>query len=159
VLIFVAVINSTETSVLQAIASLCNCHTRASPLKCVVCGPKDVGKSTFCQRLCNELLQSDSVEEVAFLEADCGQPAQGPPCFVSLSYCRCPRLVPPSLGTGRPDKSAFVGDTSAHSHPLLYLQSITKLLREYAAKVDAGVSVAIPACPVAGTIASYVHFA
>jgi polynucleotide 5'-hydroxyl-kinase GRC3/NOL9 len=131
----------TVLCVLQAIVNLCREHSHTKPLNCVVCGPKDVGKSTFSQYLCNELLQMESVSEVAFLEADCGQPSLGPPCFVSLSYCRHSRFMPPSLGIGRPDKSVFVGDTSAHSHPILYLQSISKLIGEYAAKMEAGVSV------------------
>lgn len=123
---------------LQAALGLCEAHSTATPARCLLCGPKNVGKSSLAQCLCNELLQLGAVDEVALLEADCGQPAIGAPCFVSLAYITSPQLCAPGLGSSQAAASAFVGDTSAHSHPVLYVQSVARLAAEHAARVQAG---------------------
>ena len=131
-------INCIGANALQARDQLREQHTAHAPLVCVVCGPKNVGKSSFARHLVNDLLQSEGTDAVAFLEADCGQPAVGPPACVSLSRLTEPQLLLATMCTAAPDHCAFVGDTSAEGHPALYLAAIAKLAAIHRARWRTG---------------------
>lgn len=95
---------------------------------CLLCGPKNTGKSSLARHLVNDLLQEAACPEVALLDTDLGQPERGPPGFVSLSYLAQPLLLPASLAAAEPEHACFVGDVSADVHPQLFLRSVAKLL-------------------------------
>jgi polynucleotide 5'-hydroxyl-kinase GRC3/NOL9 len=122
----------------QAIEALRSFHSPRAPLCSIVCGPKNVGKSSFARHLCNDLLQEDHTAEVAFLEGDCGQPGIGPPGSVTLTYLRQPLLLPASMTQKNADLSAFIGDTTPESHPLLFVRALSKLIAVHRAKWQAG---------------------
>jgi polynucleotide 5'-kinase involved in rRNA processing len=123
---------------LQAQQQLRAYHGRQSPLFCVICGPKNVGKSLLARHLVNDFLQTPGTEEVALMEADCGQPAVGPPGHVSLSYLKAAQLLPATMCMQQPDLSVFVGDASPEGHPVLYLRALAKLAATHKARWQAG---------------------
>ena len=101
-----------------------------SELTALVCGPKNVGKSTFCRRMVNKLLNSNAV--VAYLEADCGQPEFTPPGSVSLTLIDAAISGPPFMHPKKATQSCFIGDTTPKNDPVLYFNSILYLLDWYA---------------------------
>lgn len=62
--------------------------------KVLLLGAADVGKSSFCQFLCERLLAAE--HDVALVDADIGQKDIGPPAAVTLGY---PRLGTPLSDT------------------------------------------------------------
>jgi GTPase SAR1 family protein len=112
---------------MQAMQQIRGQHTPQLPMCCVICGPKKVGKSSLAQHMVNDFLQEGSIDAVGMLELDCGQPAWGPPGFVSLKRCTEPQLILGAQNAARPDHSVFVGDVSAEAHPLLYIHAAAKL--------------------------------
>jgi polynucleotide 5'-hydroxyl-kinase GRC3/NOL9 len=100
-----------------------------SELTALVCGPKNVGKSTFCRRMVNKLLNSNSV--VAYLEADCGQPEFTPPGSVSLTLIDTAISGPPFMHPRKATQSCFIGDTTPKNDPVLYFNSVLHLLDWY----------------------------
>lgn len=100
-----------------------------NPPKILICGPKKTGKSTLTRRLVNALLvHHDSVN---LLEADCGQPQFGPPGFVSMTNVSEPLLLPPPCLLRQPDEMMAIGDVSAESNPITYINTIRKLLESH----------------------------
>lgn len=59
----------------------------------LVCGKKNVGKSTFCKYMINSFLSI--TQKVAFLDCDLSQQELNPPGFISLSILKEPLLGPP----------------------------------------------------------------
>lgn len=99
------------------------------PLVVVVCGNKNVGKSTFGRWLVNRLLTV--VSRVAYLDTDCGQPEFTPCGLVSLHWVEQPVFGQPHLHPRQPLTARFIGDTSPKSDPRLYLLAIQDLVRRY----------------------------
>ncbi len=54
--------------------------------KILVLGDTDRGKSTYCRYLCEQLLDSDRGETVAYIDADVGQKDIGPAAAITLGY-------------------------------------------------------------------------
>ncbi len=54
--------------------------------KILVLGDTDRGKSTYGRYLCEQLLESDRRETVAYIDADVGQKDIGPPAAITLGY-------------------------------------------------------------------------
>ncbi|GLD94566.1 hypothetical protein PINS_up003177 [Pythium insidiosum] len=96
----------------------------------VVCGGKDVGKSTFCRYLVNRLLSLHDV--VAFLDTDLGQPELTPPGVVSLHALTAPLLGPGFTHMKTPLRAFFCGGTNPGTDPLYYMRAVRSLLRLYA---------------------------
>lgn len=92
----------------------------------LVCGPKKAGKSSLARRVVNNLLAHH--DSVTLLEADCGQPHFGPPGFVSSTEVMEPLLLPSNCLLRQPDEMMCIGDVSAESNPILFINSIRKLL-------------------------------
>ena len=113
---------------LQCKDMLQQAHASQRAVVCLICGAKNTGKSALARHLLNDLLQEQSCSEVAMLDTDLGQPEQGPPGFVSLTYSTEPMLLPAGLSTSAAEHACFVGDVSADAHPELYLRSTAKLL-------------------------------
>lgn len=63
---------------------------KCSPPIILVCGPRKIGKSTFCRFLLNKLLNVH--DEIAHIDLDPGQTEFMPPGFVSLNLLSSPLL-------------------------------------------------------------------
>ncbi|KAJ0408054.1 hypothetical protein ATCC90586_003689 [Pythium insidiosum] len=103
-----------------------------SAQRIVVCGGKDVGKSTFCRYLVNRLLALYDV--VAFLDTDLGQPELTPPGMVSLHALTTPLLGPGFTHMKTPLRAFFCGGTNPGTDPLYYMRAVQSLLRLYERK-------------------------
>ncbi|CEP19192.1 hypothetical protein [Parasitella parasitica] len=97
------------------------------PLVAVVCGGKDMGKSSYSRYLINRLLAKYS--RVAYLETDVGQSEFTPSGLLSLHYIDSP-VLGPSYTHQRlePERSFFFGSASPRSNPEYYLACISELV-------------------------------
>ncbi|TPX45882.1 hypothetical protein SeLEV6574_g03594 [Synchytrium endobioticum] len=100
---------------------------------CVI-GSKHVGKSTFSRYLTNCLLNNS--ENVAYLDADLGQPELSPVSTVSLHSLSTYLLGPPfthlhmsSSESASTAKSVFLGATTPKDEPDAYLDALSELIR------------------------------
>ncbi|KAI8645291.1 hypothetical protein BD408DRAFT_339149 [Parasitella parasitica] len=97
------------------------------PLVAVVCGAKDMGKSSYSRYLINRLLAKYS--RVAYLEADVGQSEFTPSGLLSLHYISNPILGPPYTHQQlEPERSFYFGSASPRSNPDYYLACINELV-------------------------------
>lgn len=107
--------------------SLENAAKRATPVVSVVCGAKDMGKSSYCRYLINRLLTK--YKQVAYIETDVGQSEFTPAGLLSLHYLSNPILGPPFTHQQlEPERSFFFGSTSPRSNPDYYLECINELI-------------------------------
>ncbi|KAK4511252.1 Inorganic pyrophosphatase [Mucor velutinosus] len=98
-----------------------------SPLVSVVCGAKDMGKSSYSRYLINRLLAK--YNRVAYLETDVGQSEFTPSGLLSLHYISNPILGPPYTHQQlEPERSFYFGSTSPRSNPDYYLACIHELV-------------------------------
>lgn len=113
----------------------------------LICGAKNVGKSTFAKYLCNQML-SNSVNKVAFLDCDVGQPELSAPGILSLTILSKPLLLPPyahmicdstfarnmaeSYAAAKDHYSAiFYGSTTPKTNPVSYTNAVKELMKSY----------------------------
>lgn len=100
-------------------------NTIQGPPIVVICGSKNVGKSTFSQYLVNTLLNRYS--EVGFLETDVGQPELTVAGCLSLHILSKPVFASSQWHLQTPHKCFFFGDTSPKSDPEAYLRCFVEL--------------------------------
>ncbi|XP_027867218.1 polynucleotide 5'-hydroxyl-kinase NOL9 [Xiphophorus couchianus] len=93
----------------------------------LVCGVKNVGKSTFIRILINTLLNHTS--NVDYLEGDLGQTEFTPPGCLSLSTVKEPLLGPPFTHQVTPDHMIYYGQSSCETDLDGYLESLKSLWR------------------------------
>ncbi|XP_076023277.1 polynucleotide 5'-hydroxyl-kinase NOL9 [Genypterus blacodes] len=93
----------------------------------LVCGTKNVGKSTFIRVLINTLLNHTA--SVDYLEGDLGQTEFTPAGCLSLSTVREPLLGPPFTHQRTPEHTIYYGQTSCESDLDRYLESLKSLWR------------------------------
>ena len=100
---------------------------KVSSPKVIICGPKGVGKSTFCQYLINSSVRHHSV---TYLETDPGQPAFTPPGLIALHSLSQPILSPSFARCNVPGliRSQHIGNVSPRDNPQHYIKCITDLL-------------------------------
>ncbi|GAA5810990.1 hypothetical protein MFLAVUS_004419 [Mucor flavus] len=107
--------------------ALQNASSRERPVVSVVCGAKDMGKSTFCRYFINRLLAK--YKKVAYIETDVGQSEFTPSGLLSLHYVDQPLLGPAYTHQHiEPERSFFFGSTSPRSDPDYYLECINELV-------------------------------
>ncbi len=87
-----------------------------------VAGPKGSGKSTFSQQLLHAYAP---LEEVEYLETDCGQPQFTPSGLVSL--CRAPSMRPFRYDDEEGLRGHHIGHVTAKANPQHYLSAIDDL--------------------------------
>ncbi|KAL7065240.1 hypothetical protein AAHC03_05638 [Spirometra sp. Aus1] len=116
----------------------------AKPLKILLCGPKNVGKSTYMRYLVNRLVTSTKKETVAVLDCDVGQTEFTPSGMMSLTLIHKPLLGPPfthPLGTAsRRVRQCFFGDLTPAANPSFYVQCLRYVF-------DAYLRLELPNCP------------
>ena len=99
-----------------------------TPLRAVVIGPKNVGKSTFVRFVTDKLLKSDQ-QAVFTLETDCGQPDNTPPGIISLTRRR---LLPNSdFVDNEIISQRFLGFTNPASNPFTYIRTIEQVVSDH----------------------------
>ncbi|XP_008565240.1 PREDICTED: polynucleotide 5'-hydroxyl-kinase NOL9 [Galeopterus variegatus] len=95
----------------------------------LVCGPQDIGKSTFNRYLINQLLNSISC--VDYLECDLGQTEFTPPGCISLFNITEPILGPPFTHQRTPQKMVYYGKLSCKSNCESYIEIIKYVFSSY----------------------------
>lgn len=93
----------------------------------LVCGPKNVGKSTFIRTLINSLLNHST--SVDYLEGDLGQTEFTPSGCLSLLTITKPLLGPPFTHQTTPEHMIYYGDSSCESELDRYVESLKFLWR------------------------------
>ncbi|GAA6216681.1 polynucleotide 5'-hydroxyl-kinase NOL9 [Lates japonicus] len=93
----------------------------------LVCGTKNVGKSTFIRTLINTLLNHTT--SVDYLEGDLGQTEFTPAGCLSLSTVREPLLGPPFTHQRTPEHMIYYAQSSCESDLDRYLESLKSLWR------------------------------
>lgn len=114
-------------------------NAKERPVVSVVCGAKDMGKSSYSRYLINRLLSK--YKRVAYIETDVGQSEFTPSGLLSLHYLTQPILGPPYTHQQiQPERSFFFGSASPRNNPDYYLECINELVdhwkRDQAAVFD-----------------------
>ncbi|CAO3614406.1 unnamed protein product [Mucor hiemalis] len=114
-------------------------NAKERPVVSVVCGAKDMGKSSYSRYLINRLLSK--YKRVAYIETDVGQSEFTPSGLLSLHYLTQPILGPPYTHQQiQPERSFFFGSASPRNNPDYYLECINELVdhwkRDQAAVLD-----------------------
>lgn len=101
----------------------------------LICGEKDLGKSTFTRYLINRAFNHiDSTCDVSYFDCDIGQ------CEFSIGGClsyallRSPLLGPPCShiqSDPKPDRLLYYGLVSPQAAPVRYLQYVDKLRKSW----------------------------
>ncbi|XP_077314467.1 LOW QUALITY PROTEIN: polynucleotide 5'-hydroxyl-kinase NOL9 [Lithobates pipiens] len=95
----------------------------------LVCGPQNVGKSTFNRYLINQLL--DHIPCVGYLECDLGQSEFTPPGSISLLNVTKPILGPPFTHQSDVQKMVFFGDTTCEQEIERFIESVKYVITSY----------------------------
>ncbi|KAM4651103.1 polynucleotide 5'-hydroxyl-kinase NOL9 [Discoglossus pictus] len=95
----------------------------------LVCGPKNVGKSTFNRYLINQLL--NHIPCVGYLECDLGQTEFTPPGCVSLINITKPVLGPPFTHQQDTQKMTYFGETSCEQDMERFVESVKYVITAY----------------------------
>lgn len=109
---------------LNTVVSVCKGDIDSCPV-ILVCGTKNVGKSTFIRVLINTLLNYTA--SVEYLEGDLGQTEFTPAGCLSLLTVREPLLGPPFTHQQTPDHMIYYGQSSCDSDLDRYLESLKSL--------------------------------
>ncbi|XP_067929934.1 polynucleotide 5'-hydroxyl-kinase NOL9-like [Watersipora subatra] len=116
---------------LQAIQHIAESHKPDSPLRVVVCGDKNLGKSTLIKFIINRLL-SLCQDGVTHLECDPSQCEFSPSGCLTLQTVKDPLLGPPWTHIpDRVDNSQLYGALSADIDPEKYVRCMRKLVADY----------------------------
>lgn len=100
----------------------------------MLCGGKDVGKSSFAKFLINDLLSTH--DTVFYLECDCGQTEFTPPGILSLVKVEKALLGPPFTHSVQLEKCYFFGNITPKDDPNEYIRLITLLYEFYMQNCD-----------------------
>ncbi|XP_074645215.1 polynucleotide 5'-hydroxyl-kinase NOL9-like isoform X2 [Tubulanus polymorphus] len=95
----------------------------------VLCGGKNVGKSTMSRYLVNSAL--NVCDTVAYLDCDVGQTEFTAPGLVSLNLITRPLLGPPFSHQLEPECCYFVGGVSPANDPSYYLKCVQRAFYKY----------------------------
>ncbi|XP_071960161.1 polynucleotide 5'-hydroxyl-kinase NOL9-like isoform X2 [Antedon mediterranea] len=95
----------------------------------LVCGKKNVGKSTFCRYLINSML--NKCGNVMYLECDIGQTEFSSPGFVSLTQVSQPIVGPPFTHHMKSKRKCYFGGVSVNDSPDRYVACIKYILSHY----------------------------
>ncbi|XP_071758729.1 polynucleotide 5'-hydroxyl-kinase NOL9 [Centroberyx gerrardi] len=119
--------SKTYRDALSAVVSACRGDMDGCAV-ILVCGTKNVGKSTFIRTLINTLLNHTT--SIDYLEADLGQTEFTPAGCLSLSTVREPLLGPPFTHQRTPDHMIYYGQSSCELDLDRYLESLKSLWRQ-----------------------------
>lgn len=111
------------TDALNTLVDACKADMEGTII--LVCGAKNVGKSTFIRVLINTLLNHTG--SVEYLEGDLGQTEFTPAGCLSLTTVREPLLGPPFTHQRPPDHMIYYGQSSCESDLERYLDVLKSL--------------------------------
>lgn len=111
------------TDALNTVVEACKVDMEGTII--LVCGGRNVGKSTFIRVLINTLLNHNG--SVEYLEGDLGQTEFTPAGCLSLVTVREPLLGPPFTHQRPPDHMIYYGETSCHRDLERYLDALKSL--------------------------------
>ncbi|XP_010219280.1 PREDICTED: polynucleotide 5'-hydroxyl-kinase NOL9 [Tinamus guttatus] len=117
---------------LEELVRACCVEDEGAPV-IMVCGPKNVGKSTFNRYLINLLL--NHLPSVEYLECDIGQTEFTPPGCVSLTNVTEPFLGPPFTHQRTPRKMVYYGQTSCEQDSERYFDVVKYVFNSYKKEV------------------------
>ena len=126
---------TTIDALVQVLAPATSAAVSATSPVVVLCGARNVGKSSFARLLLNRAL-SEGATGVRFLESDLGQPEFTPAGLVSLHNVSEPCLGPPHTHLRTPYACRFVGDASPAEQPAQYVACVAALVAEHRATED-----------------------
>lgn len=112
------------------VQQFCNQVMRGASPVVVVCGGKNVGKSTLTRYLINSAL--NCCGKVAFLECDVGQTEFTPSGCPALCVVTEPLLGPPFTHQRKPRRWSFFGSLSPSAQPKEYLHCVRYAYDSYA---------------------------
>lgn len=122
-------------NVIEKIASSPNRYSPQKNFRTVlVCGEKNMGKTTLCQFICSTLKQGAGVNDhVFFLETDLGQPIFTLPAFITLvEITELLQVNCPSAALMKNTvASKYFGDFSPEANFVKYLQSIIEVMNKF----------------------------
>ncbi|XP_066463438.1 polynucleotide 5'-hydroxyl-kinase NOL9 [Eleutherodactylus coqui] len=121
-------ISSDAASAAQQLVSACLEEDNGCPV-ILVCGPKDVGKSTYNRYLINQLLQH--IPCIEYLDCDLGQTEFTPPGCISLISITKPVLGPPFTQQRDPHKMVYFGETSCEQDMERFIESVKYIITSY----------------------------
>ncbi|XP_068096530.1 polynucleotide 5'-hydroxyl-kinase NOL9 [Hyperolius riggenbachi] len=123
-------INLPETAVsaAQELVGACVEEHNGCPV-ILVCGPQNVGKSTFNRYLINRLL--NHMPCVGYLECDLGQSEFTPPGCISLINVTKPVLGPPFTHQREVHKMVYFGEPSCEQEIERFLESVKYVITCY----------------------------
>ncbi|KAJ0064817.1 hypothetical protein NL108_015590, partial [Boleophthalmus pectinirostris] len=110
-------------NVLNTLVNACKADMDGTVI--LVCGAKNVGKSTFIRILINTLLNHTG--SVAYLEADLGQTEFTPAGCLCLTTVTEPLLGPPFTHQRNPEHMIYYGQSSCESDLDRYLEALKSL--------------------------------
>lgn len=111
---------------LDALVHACKGDVDGCPV-ILVCGGKNVGKSTFIRHLINTLLNHTT--SVDYMEGDLGQTEFTPPGCLSISSVSEPLLGPPFTHLRTAEHMIYFGQTTCDSDATRYLDTLKALWR------------------------------
>ena len=101
------------------------------PFVVLICGEKDLGKSTFTRYLINRAFNHvDSTSDVSYFDCDIGQCEFTMGGCLSYVHLHSPILGPPCshiLSNPKPDRLLYYGLVSPQVAPVRYLQYVDRL--------------------------------
>ncbi|CAH2319691.1 polynucleotide 5 -hydroxyl-kinase NOL9 isoform X1 [Pelobates cultripes] len=115
-------------SSLQQLTHACIEEDHGCPI-ILVCGPKNVGKSTFNRYLINQLL--NHIPSVGYLDCDLGQTEFTPPGCVSLMNITKPVFGPPFSHQRDAQKMVYFGETTCEQEMERFVESVKYVLASY----------------------------
>ncbi|KAM6976958.1 polynucleotide 5'-hydroxyl-kinase NOL9 [Aplochiton taeniatus] len=119
-------ISKSYRDTLDALVHACKSDVDGCPV-ILVCGSKNVGKSTFIRHLINTLLNHTT--SVDYMEGDLGQTEFTPPGCLSISSVSEPLLGPPFTHQRTTEHMIYFGQTTCDSDATRYLDSLKTLWR------------------------------
>ena len=100
--------------------------------KCnVICGGKNVGKSSLLRYLVNKTLMSSEYGAVVCLDFDPGQSEFTPPGCLSVVVLRKPVFGPNFTHVMEPEKMVFLGEVNVSQCPTKYLEAVRQIVQFY----------------------------
>ncbi|CAG8738125.1 6845_t:CDS:2, partial [Racocetra persica] len=102
----------------------------------VICGHRNVGKSTFARYLLNNLL--NFCPKVAYIESDVGQSEFTPSGSISLNIFNSPIFGPPFTHIQQPYRSYYIGSNTPLDDPDYYLDCLRELVIVYRRDIACG---------------------
>ncbi|KAE8593251.1 hypothetical protein XENTR_v10019046 [Xenopus tropicalis] len=115
-------------SEVQTLVNACLEEDNGCPI-ILVCGSKNVGKSTFIRYLMNQLL--NHISSVGYLDCDLGQTEFTPPGCISLLSITEPVLGPPFTHQQEAQKMVYFGETSCEQDMERFVESVKYVITSY----------------------------